>query len=139
MASNTNNGLLSALRGPWPLFLLDGIFIGAGQTSQATAQAVLRSGANRIQVCPAGGAVLLPSMANGDEAADIVFVVNDGANAVLVFCDPGETMNGTLNGSLSVAAGAFGVFLARSPNIMFQMQSVPAITSTYDWRAAVIT
>jgi hypothetical protein len=139
MASNTNNALLSALRGPWPMFLLDGIFVGAGQTSQAAATQVLRSGANRVLSCVSGGAVLLPSMLNMDEGPDVVFVINDSANALLVFCAPGETMNGSLNGSQSIAAGGFGVFLVKAPNVSYQMQSVQTVSSVYDWRAAVGT
>ena len=45
--------------------------------------------------------------------------------AMSVFCWPGDTLNGTLNGSLSIPAGGFGVFLK--------------VDATLDWRAASFT
>jgi hypothetical protein len=139
MASNTNNSLLSALRGPWPNLVNDNIFIATGVVTQAAATAVARSGANRVVTAPAGGAILLPSMLNEDEAADIVFIINDALNSINVFPAPGETMLGVANAAFAVAAGAFGFFLIKAPNVALPMQSVQAITSVYDWRAAVIT
>lgn len=139
MASNTNNALLSALRGPWPMLVLDNIFIATAQITQALAQAVARAGANRVVASPANGAILLPAMLNEDEAADIVFVINDSANTIQVFPALGETMLGVANAAFSVAAGATGIFLCKPPNIALQMQSVQTVTSVYDWRAVVMT
>jgi hypothetical protein len=39
------------------------------------------------------------------------WVVNDGANALSVFCFAGDTMGGVLNGSLPNRADGFGLFL----------------------------
>lgn len=139
MASNTNNALLSALRGPWPSLVNDDIFIAAGVTTQAAATAVARSGANRVVSAPSGGAILLPAMLNADEGGDIVFVINDSANSINVFPMPGETMLGAANAAFAVAAGAFGMFLVKAPNLSYQMQSVQTPTSVYDWRAVVMT
>jgi hypothetical protein len=139
MASNTNNALLTALRGPWPMLINDDIFIAAGVVTQAAATAVARAGANRVVTAPSGGAILLPSMLNLDEAADLVFVINDALNSINVFPAPGETMLGVANAAFAVAAGAFGLFLVKAPNISYQMQSVQTVTSVYDWRAVVVT
>jgi hypothetical protein len=40
-----------------------------------------------------------------------VVVINDGTNAMSVFCWPGDTLNGVTNGSLSVPAGSVGILL----------------------------
>ena len=138
--SNTNNGIMAALskHSSFPVSLLDNLFIGSGQTAQATAQVVLRSGANRITSSVSSGACLLPSMANLDEGNALIFVINDSANAVAVFCDPGETMNGSSNGSLSIASGGFGVFMFRPDNSMLPQQSILAHAAA-DWRAAAFT
>ena len=138
MVSNTNNGLMSALDGPWPVKLNDSILLSAA-TGQAAASAVLRGNANRI--VSSGGAAascILPAMANWDQGASLVFVINDSANSINVFCAPGDTMNGSSNGSLAVAAGAFAVFLFRPPNTSLNQQSV-AVNSVADWRGAAIT
>ena len=56
-----------------------------------------------------------------------VVVINDGTNAMSVFCWPGDTLNGTLNGSLSIANGACGIFVKVDNGV------------TQDWRAGVIS
>lgn len=122
--STTNAALLLALQGPWPLAVNDGLTAyAAGGQSLATP---LRGGANRITIAASAGAsLILPSLANEDEGAGLVFVVNDGANAISVFCAAGGTINGSPNGSLSIAAGGFAIFLK--------------VMSTQDWRAAAFT
>jgi hypothetical protein len=54
-------------------------------------------------------------------------VINDGVNAMSVFCWPNDTLNGTLNGSLSIASGACGIFIKVDNGV------------TQDWRAGVIS
>ena len=54
-------------------------------------------------------------------------MINDGTNAMSVFCWPGDTLNGTLNGSLSIANGACGIFVKVDNGV------------TQDWRAGVIS
>lgn len=120
--STTNAALLAALVGPWPLAVNDGLTAyAAGGQSLATP---LRGGANRITIAAAPAAsLILPNVT--DEGADIVFVVNDGANAASVFCAPGGTLNGAANGSLSIASGGFAIFLK--------------VIATLDWRASAFT
>lgn len=122
--STTNVALLLALQGPWPLVVNDALTAyAAGGQSLATP---LRGGANRIIIAASAGAsLILPSLASEDEGGGIVFVVNDGANAVSVYCAAGGTLNGSSNGSLSIASGGFGIFLKVMP--------------TLDWRAAAFT
>ena len=56
-----------------------------------------------------------------------VVVINDGTNAMSVFCWPGDTLNGALNGSISIAAGSVAVLLKVDNGV------------TQDRRAAVIS
>ena len=54
-------------------------------------------------------------------------MINDGTNAMSVFCWPGDTLNGALNGSISIAAGSVAVLLKVDNGV------------TQDRRAAVIS
>jgi hypothetical protein len=121
--STTNLALLAALVGPWPLFINDDMTaLAAG--GQSGAVPCLRSGANRVTIATAGAAsVVLPAVS--DDASGLVIVINDSANAIAVFCAPSGTLNGTLNASLSIAAGGFAIFLR--------------VAATLDWRAAAFT
>ena len=56
-----------------------------------------------------------------------VVVINDGANAMSVWCWPGDTLNGVTNGSLSIPAGSVGILLKADNGVV------------QDWRAAVIS
>lgn len=122
--STTNAALLAALTGPWPLAVNDALaaYAGGGQFLATP----LRGGANRITLATAVGAsLILPNLASEDEGAALVFVVNDGANSVNVFCAAGGTLNGSSNASLAIAAGGFAIFLK--------------VAATLDWRAAAFT
>jgi hypothetical protein len=74
--------------------------------------------------------MVLKPVLSGD-AAPLTFVVNDSPQAIVVFCAPGEVLNGTLNGLLTipggVTTGQAGIFV-RVPNNL----------GTAGWRAAVI-
>lgn len=122
--STTNAALLAALIGPWPLVVNDALVaFAAGGQSPSTP---LRGGANRITVATAANAsCVLPSLITDDEGASLVFVINDSANAVSVYCAPSGTLNGSSNGFLSIASGGFAIFLK--------------VASTLDWRAAAFT
>jgi hypothetical protein len=56
-----------------------------------------------------------------------VVVINDGVNAMAVFARPNDTLNGTVNGSLSIASGACGIFI-KVDNGLIQ-----------DWQGAVLS
>jgi hypothetical protein len=70
---------------------------------------------------------VLPSLAGHEAMTGSVIVSNDGTNAVSVFCWPGDTLNGTLNASLSIASGACGIFIKVDTG------------SLLDWRGAVLS
>jgi hypothetical protein len=54
-------------------------------------------------------------------------VINDGTNAMSVYSWPNDTLNGTLNGSISVPAGSVGILLKVDDGLH------------QDWRAGVIS
>jgi hypothetical protein len=58
-----------------------------------------------------GDSAVLPSLAGHEALVGMVIVVNDGTNAMSVWCWPGDTLNGVTNGSISVPAGSVGIFL----------------------------
>jgi hypothetical protein len=76
-------------------------------------------------VLNANDSAVLPSLGDKEEPARMVWVVNDGANALAVFCAVGDTMNGVANSFLSIPAGGFAIFLK--------------VDQTLDWRAASFT
>jgi hypothetical protein len=97
--------------------------VGGGQAGAAP---TLRGQAHRfVQALNANDSAVLPSLADREETARMVWVVNDGANALSIYCALNDTMNGAANGSLSIPAGGFGVFLK--------------VDATLDWRAAAFT
>ena len=119
------------------LLLNDDIFLTSA-TTQATASSSLRSGANRVTASGgAAAACVLPALINYDQGSDFVFVINDSANSIAVFAAPGDTMQGTLNGSLTVAAGGTGFFV-RVPPLYLNPPAGFGITAT-QWRAAAMT
>jgi len=122
--STTNAALLAALIAPWPLAVNDGLTAtAAGGQSLGWP---LVGGANRVIIAAnAGDSLVLPSLSGEAEGGGMVFVVNDAANAVSVYCGLGDTLNGTLNSSLSVASGGFGIFVK--------------VAANFDWRAAAFT
>ena len=82
---------------------------------------------NRVTSSVANGSVVLNSILT-EEQNGMVILINDSANAVLVYPTTGEKQNGTLNASLSVAAAATAVFFP-----VYNDQGGP------DWRSAVIS
>jgi hypothetical protein len=108
--SLTNAAALKALTQSGP-YAINGALAAyaAGGQSGATP---LRGAANRVTLATAAGAsLLLPSITTEDADALTVWVINDSANAVSVFCAPNDFLNGASNGSLSVAVGGFAIFV----------------------------
>src|SRR5271168_370538 len=119
------------------LLLNDDIYLTSA-TTQATASVSLRAGANRITAAAgAAAACVLPALINYDQGSDFVFVINDSGNTVAVFAAPGDTMQGTLNGSLTIAVGGSGFFV-RVPPIYLNPPAGFGLTAT-QWRAAALT
>jgi hypothetical protein len=123
--SNTTAAALIAMAGPWPVVVQGSLtaHVGGGQSG---AGPTLRGQAHRfVQVLNPNDSAVLPSLSDREESARMVFVVNDGNNALSVYCAVGDTMNGVANAALSIPAGGFGVFLK--------------VDATLDWRASSFT
>jgi len=119
----TTTAMMLAAQGPWPTVTIDNLtaFAGGGQTAPCMRGQVHRF----VRVLSTGDSACLPSLAQRDESARMIWVVNDSSNSMNVFAFVGDTMNGSLNGSLAVAAGAVGMFLK--------------VDATLDWRGHVLT
>lgn len=96
----------------------------AGTASSQSGANAITSQCSRITSAVANGSMILRSILSND-CPDMCFVINDSAQAIKVFAFAGENVNGSLNASLTIAAGAFGLF--------------SRIKSTLDWRAAAIS
>ncbi len=54
---------------------------------------------------------MLPNLIVNDNGSSMYVVTNETAGNILVFAAAGDTMNGSLNGSLTIAANGFGIFV----------------------------
>lgn len=113
-------------------FPTENIFIGDDDivlpniTTQAGAHPVRCEGV-RVTSAFANSSMILRE-GDAGTAAPLSFIVNDSAQAVVVFCAAGETLNGATNGSLSIPASSAGYFIR-----------VDRTRGGPDWRAGVIT
>jgi hypothetical protein len=85
--------------------------IATGLTTSATTQAtatLLPADINVFSTVASSGAAVLSGV---DGASDVV-VYNGGANALVVFCPVGGTMNNTSNGSASVPTSKSARFVS---------------------------
>jgi len=105
-------------------------------TTQATATRCTGQ-VTRFITVPASGAAVLPSLVSV-EAQSLVFVINDGANALAVFPFTGETRNGTLNSSLSVPSGQSAIFIKVQAASVGKGGGIVPGSFSNDWRSAVI-
>lgn len=96
-------------------------------TTQATALRITAQATRTVGGATNSG-LILPSILSG-EAPGIVWVLNDGPNAIKVYTAAGENHNGGSNAFLSIAAGAAAVFMP-----VFNSKG-----GTIDWRSAVLT
>jgi hypothetical protein len=122
--SNTTAAMLKSLQCQRPSVVVDGLQaqIGGGQAAIS-----LRDGAHRfLYVKNPGDSAVLPSLAGHEAMTGSVIVINDGTNAMSVYSWPGDTLNGTLNGSLSVPAGSVGILLKVDNGV------------TQDWRGVAL-
>lgn len=99
-----------------------------GPASTQSGATVVKGECARCTTSILNGSFVLKQITTG-EAMALTFVINDAANAIKVFCHPGENLGGVANASLTIPAGQSGIFV-RVPN---SLQSAGA-----DWRAAVI-
>jgi len=80
--------------------------ISAAGTTQGTATVLARKQFTSVTTVASGTGVLAPSLVEND----VLYVVNNGANILLVYPAVGTTINALLvNGGFSVAAGRTGV------------------------------
>src|SRR5258706_11609924 len=138
MSQLTNDAIMEVLsEDGWPVS--DEIFIGAGAPlTQAGGQPVKGSchGIMQLGAGTANGAVVMKSVKT-QEAPSMVWLLNDSAQAVAVFCALGDSMNGTPNGSFSLTAGNAAVFCRIPAQIKRKGGTVAA--GTLDWRPALIS
>jgi hypothetical protein len=102
-------------------------------TTQATATALI-SEINRVIIAVNNGTCVLKSVLS-NEAPPICVVFNDSGQTIKAFCFTGENMNGSLNGFVSIANGAFGLFSKVPP----LLQKSGGGGGTLDWRGAAIS
>lgn len=124
--SLTNTAALKALTQSGP-YAINGALAAyaAGGQSGATP---LRGAANRATLATATNAsFVLPSINTEDADALTVWLINDSANAVQVFCAPNDSLNGTQNGSLTVAVGTFAVFVLISAALGWSAAAFPSL------------
>lgn len=96
----------------------------AGSASSQSGANAITGNLSRITVAAANGSMILRSILSRD-APNLCFVVNDSANAIVVYPFAGENVNGALNTALTIAAGAFAIF--------------SRVQAANDWRAAVVS
>jgi hypothetical protein len=117
--------MLKALQCQRPSVVVDGLQaqVGGGQAAIS-----LRDGAHRfLYVKNPGDSAVLPGLLAKEAMTGSIIVINDGVNAMSVYSWPGDTLNGTLNASLSVPAGSVGIFIKVDTGALL------------DWRGAVIS
>jgi hypothetical protein len=117
--------MMKALQAQRPTTVADNLQaqIGGGQA----AIPLRDSGHRLVFVRNNGDSYVLPSLAGHEAMVPQIFVINDGVNSLSVWCWPGDTLNGTLNSSLSVPAGSVGIFIKVDTG------------SLLDWRGTVLS
>lgn len=128
--STANDALLYNL-GLLGFPVTDDVLIAAG-TTQAGASPLIGD-LIRVTSSIANGALVLKSSVS-QEAPPLLFVVNDSAQTIKVFCFAGENLNGTLNSSLSISSGQSAIFV----RVPVQTVKGGGGGGTIDWRAAAI-
>jgi hypothetical protein len=108
--------------------------LAANNATQALAFPLIGDFCRFLNAAANGTAILKSSLSN--EAPPIVFVVNDSAQTMKVYCAIGETMSGVANGSLAIPSGQSGIFIRVPPAIAKGGGDVG--TGVGDWRVAVI-
>ena len=103
--------------------------VGVAATQAAATK--LTNQFSRVIKSVGSGAFILPAILSG-EATEPMILLNDTGALVNLFPAVGEKTNGTLNGSVAIAAGAFAYMVP----VLNSPQNYP---STLDWRGAVIT
>ena len=96
----------------------------AGTASSQSGANAITGQVTRVTSAVANGSMILRSILTSD-APNLCFVVNDSAQAIVLYPFSGENMNGSANAGLTIAAGAFAV--------------CSRVKSTLDWRSAVIS
>ena len=123
--SNTTTAMLKSLQAQRPSVVVDNLQAQIGGGQQAIP---LRDGAHRfLFVRNPGDSAVLPSLLGKEAMSSSIIVINDGSNSMSVYAWPGDTLNGTLNGSLSIASGACGIFIKVDTG------------SLLDWRGVALT
>jgi hypothetical protein len=101
-------------------------------TGQTAALRVIGQ-AYRVIKSVANGSLVLGSRLSGEGTMPTIIINDAPANSIVVFCWPGENINGSLNGSLTIPAGQSGSFW---PTV--NVRGGPATVNLLDWRSAVL-
>lgn len=104
-----------------------------GQTTQTLGTPIIGECFRVTTAVSNGTAQLKSSISN--EAAPLIFVINDSANTIKVYPFVGETQAGVANGSLSIPTGQSGIFVRVPPQVA---KGGGVNQGTGDWRVAII-
>lgn len=96
---------------------------GAARISAAFTKVILGGGA--------GSSLVLPDLLSNEAGAGMYIVSNESGATIAVFADPGDTLNNSLNGSLTIANNGFGIFVRED------RENFPFVAA--DWAAAAFT
>ena len=136
MSALTNDALLEILsEDGWPVS--DEIFIAAGAGTTQAAGFPVKGSCHRIVANATASAALTMRSVKSQEAPSMVWLLNDSANTIVVFCAAGDNMNGVANASFSITAGNAAVF-ARVP-AQVKRKGGTSGGGTLDWRSALIS
>lgn len=136
MAQLTNDALYEILAADaWPIG--DDIYLFAGAPTSQSGGGPVKGCVHRIVLNNQAAAALVMKSILSNDCPQMVWILNDGAQAAAVFCFPGEKMNGSANGSFSVTAGNAAVFAAIPTQI--KRKGGGSGGGTLDWRPALIS
>jgi hypothetical protein len=131
--STTNNAVIYSLGAD--TYVVNGGVAAGPSGVRGTANRVPSQCTRVTLSAVANGAFILPSVLSGEDY-QMMWVINDSANAIVVSAAPGESMNSVASvanlsaGVLTIPAGQSGVFVPVSQEVSF--------SSTGDWRSSVI-
>jgi hypothetical protein len=116
--------MLRALQCQVPSVIIDNLTASPSGTQNAIS---LHGAGHRFVFAAPGASCVLPSLSGHEATSRMMFVINDAPNSLAVFPWPGDSLNGTLNGSLSVPIGTVAILLKIDTGALL------------DWRGAILT
>jgi hypothetical protein len=136
MSALTNDALYEQLAADgWPVG--DDLFFGAAAPTTQALGAPIRASAHRVTANGTANASATLKSLLSNEAPGMVWLINDGAQTVAVFCAAGEKMNGVANASFAVTAGNAAVFVPIPTQV--KRKGGTSGGGTLNWSSALIT